>query len=274
MPELQFDTNRTLKQETGLIPEGTVPGYRLTYVGPGPTDFDWVQDADSEILKGVGDPNGVVFASKTTLYVERGAPALWINNDGQAGWELVGSTTASGFPVGPYDDGFATHEIQTQTVAGTSSAAVISTALDATPTDIAHIATAVLAGAVSATLHGITDDGSEATVIASVIDGATADVQMTSAAVGASNPAQFTAHTATSGGSSATVYAASVEINGVTDTRIISPVVSFNGQLTSPTILSASEFAFWLDDTPGATVLNIKAKDSGGTIRTASIALA
>jgi hypothetical protein len=34
-----------------------------------------------------------------------------------------------------------------------------------------------------------------------------------------------------------------------------------------------SGFAFWLDPTPGATLLKIKAKDSGGTVRTASVPL-
>jgi hypothetical protein len=34
-----------------------------------------------------------------------------------------------------------------------------------------------------------------------------------------------------------------------------------------------SGFAFWLDDTPGATLLKIKAKDSGGTVRSASVPL-
>lgn len=37
--------------------------------------------------------------------------------------------------------------------------------------------------------------------------------------------------------------------------------------------LSASTFCLWLDPTPGATKLMIKAKDSGGTVRTASIPL-
>jgi hypothetical protein len=34
-----------------------------------------------------------------------------------------------------------------------------------------------------------------------------------------------------------------------------------------------SGFAFWLDPTPGATLLKIKAKDSGGTVRSASVPL-
>lgn len=38
--------------------------------------------------------------------------------------------------------------------------------------------------------------------------------------------------------------------------------------------LSAGEFALWLDATIGATKLMVKAKDSGGTVRTAAIALA
>jgi len=38
--------------------------------------------------------------------------------------------------------------------------------------------------------------------------------------------------------------------------------------------LLASHFALWLDASPGATKLMIKAKDSGGTVRTAAINLA
>jgi hypothetical protein len=38
--------------------------------------------------------------------------------------------------------------------------------------------------------------------------------------------------------------------------------------------LFAGDCALWFDQTPGASKLMIKAKDSGGTVRTASIALA
>ena len=38
--------------------------------------------------------------------------------------------------------------------------------------------------------------------------------------------------------------------------------------------MDPSTFALWLDDTPGATKLMVKATDSGGTVRTATIALA
>lgn len=37
--------------------------------------------------------------------------------------------------------------------------------------------------------------------------------------------------------------------------------------------LSAGQFTLWLDATPGATKLMIKAKDSGGTVRTGSVNL-
>ncbi len=49
------------------------------------------------------------------------------------------------------------------------------------------------------------------------------------------------------------------------------------GKLLSPPLdadMTPSVFALWLDDTPGATKLNIKATDSVGTVRTASIPLA
>jgi hypothetical protein len=39
-------------------------------------------------------------------------------------------------------------------------------------------------------------------------------------------------------------------------------------------LLEKSEFDFWLDTTPGATVLHIVAKDSAGTTRQATINLA
>lgn len=87
--------NRRLKQDTGLIPPGTYPGYRLTYVGPGPMDFDWVQDSEGQILKGVGSPDGVVFAPKSTLYQERDEPGLWQNTDGLQAWRQVGAVTAN-----------------------------------------------------------------------------------------------------------------------------------------------------------------------------------
>lgn len=38
--------------------------------------------------------------------------------------------------------------------------------------------------------------------------------------------------------------------------------------------LAAGECALWFDDTPGASKLKIKAKDSGGTVRTGEVALA
>ena len=39
-------------------------------------------------------------------------------------------------------------------------------------------------------------------------------------------------------------------------------------------VLNPGNFGLWLDQTPGATKLMIKAQDSGGTTRTAAIALA
>lgn len=47
------------------------------------------------------------------------------------------------------------------------------------------------------------------------------------------------------------------------------------GKKTAPADgdIANSQVAFWLDDTPGATKLKIKAKDSGGTVRTSEVAL-
>src|SRR5206468_11585090 len=54
-----------------------------------------------------------------------------------------------------------------------------------------------------------------------------------------------------------------------------------SGHLTMRNVVAAladasiqnSEVTLWLDDTPGATKLMVKAKDSGGTVRSAAIAL-
>lgn len=116
MGDLAFDIARRLKQDTGLIPPGEVFGQRLTFVGPGPMDFGWVQDAEGQILKGVGDPNGVQFAPKGTLYVERDVPALWQNDDGLSSWTAVGTAGLSVLTNSYYefiDDGTTTGKLQT-----------------------------------------------------------------------------------------------------------------------------------------------------------------
>lgn len=56
----------------------------------------------------------------------------------------------------------------------------------------------------------------------------------------------------------------------------LGPLVAFTSLNAEPddSQLGTSEWAFWLDDTIGASVLNVKAKDSGGTVVTGSIPLA
>lgn len=59
------------------------------------------------------------------------------------------------------------------------------------------------------------------------------------------------------------------------DTTTVAPA-SLTSRVTSApsdSSLSNSQFQFWLDDTPGATKLMIKAKDSAGTVRTGSVNL-
>jgi hypothetical protein len=55
----------------------------------------------------------------------------------------------------------------------------------------------------------------------------------------------------------------------------LSKGLKLKGPLAAPAdaSLNNSNVTFWLDATPGATKLMIKAKDSGGTVRTAAIAL-
>lgn len=53
-----------------------------------------------------------------------------------------------------------------------------------------------------------------------------------------------------------------------------SVLTSFVTSVPADASLVAGQFKLWLDATPGATKLMIKAKDSGGTVRTGSVALA
>lgn len=198
--------------------------------------------------------------------------------DFNADWE--DPATGSSFPIGPYDDGVATYvisEIPGSPIGGAISAMYFQGASDLYPANEAQILVgfndgAGTSGGGGGGIYALSTDGSLAQVTAAVVDAQSATVQFTSGATGAPNPAQITAYT-TPTSSSATLYATYVELQAVSsDVKIVSPSVVFNGQLASPTI-SDSDFAFWLDDTPGATIFNIKAKDSGGTVRTVAIPL-
>lgn len=73
------------------------------------------------------------------------------------------------------------------------------------------------------------------------------------------------------GSASATVE---VDFSGRID--LLAGVLNIRGATAAPAnaALFTSSFALWLDATPGATKLMIKAKDSGGTVRTGEIPLA
>jgi hypothetical protein len=66
-----------------------------------------------------------------------------------------------------------------------------------------------------------------------------------------------------------------ISINADTEVRITGSLIDFRAAVAAPSdgSLISSSFALWLDATPGATKLMVKAKDSGGTVRTATIPL-
>lgn len=113
MPPLLQD----LSDQIGVIRQRLVPdatglpaGYALRIVDDaGSVAFQ--QDADEEIIKGVGDPNTVYRGTKGQLYVDKSLPALWQNSDGYKAWTAVGAGAGSGFPVGPLDDATDTYTI-------------------------------------------------------------------------------------------------------------------------------------------------------------------
>lgn len=72
---------------------------------------------DQQILEGVANPNGVIFAYAGRLYVQRGAtPALWMNTDGLSTWAQLGSTSGALITNSYYefiDDGTTTGKLET-----------------------------------------------------------------------------------------------------------------------------------------------------------------
>lgn len=102
--------------------------------------------------------------------------------------------------------------------------------------------------------------------------------QLSLAATGVGNDMSLSTQNAAGDGLTAStnsgilMYAAGTQILNCNPS---SNLVLFGGAVAAPTSgnLDPSTFALWLDPTPGATVLNIKAKDSGGTVRSATIPL-
>jgi hypothetical protein len=94
MPELVPDTQLAVKQDSALLVPDDVTSiapvdYVLTVTGTAPFQYDWRQPTRPQILEGNGDPNGLIFAPKGTLYDERDAPDLWQNTDGGTTWAHI-----------------------------------------------------------------------------------------------------------------------------------------------------------------------------------------
>lgn len=252
-----------------LVPEqgSADPGYILTITGA--DEFDWVHPPHKQILEGNGDPNGVYTASKGTLYVDRTTPALWQNSDGMTTWVAVGSGGGGSFPI-TYNDGTYTYTlfvsgslVDFQAYTNASS----STNKGTVEIDPSTGSIDINAGA-----------GANTTADLNVTAKRDLNVVANTANISATGAVNI--DSGHSGGSGAInlvpTGTGAVTIDGGDGfSAHLSGVPKIDSATAAPASgdINASEFTFWLDDTPGATTFNIKAKDSSGTVRTASIPL-
>lgn len=114
MPPHDSETTarRVDEMQARLVPEGPAPtGSVVGVVGQNPFQYDWTSPPGAEIRRGRGDPNGSETAPIGTPYTDLDGPTFWLNSDGVQGWDQVGRSAGSGFPVGPTDDGTSTAQI-------------------------------------------------------------------------------------------------------------------------------------------------------------------
>lgn len=245
---------RVKKNSARLVPESGPVGYYLRKTGPGVSDYEFVQGPRDEILQGIGDPNGVHEAPMGVLYVETDAPALWQNTDGATGWQLVGTGVPGSFPIS-YDDGTWTYELT-----AVSGMMRISVTEDADPTNIVTFDLLPPTSSISS------PDGFNLT---STNNGATIEIHANDDGF-ISLAAGTIVEINTDFGSGDVSIG---EANSQTVDLVSQRVRFFQNAAPADAALANSSFSFWLDDTPGTTILNIKAKDSAGTVRTAAIPL-
>ncbi len=292
---LSVDQIRALQTQVTIPPGNVAPTY-LTWLGPTDDDVNWTSGPDDEILKGSGTPNALVFAPKGTLYEDYTTPGLYQNTDGQSAWSAVGGS--SGFPI-TADDG-----TNTALISFTSHNLISSNTLDSGSALRSRLRLNGDGSAYVEANHGggafLNSVGSTAFVTGGGAfindDGGGVFITSTNSSYGgrvdvlAAKGAQETHFKATSNtgltearvsATNATGTAASMSVYGVASFYSVR-TLEFVGQqnawfgfLAAPSTadLGSSAFGFWLDDTPGATKFNIKGVDSGGTVRTASIAL-
>ncbi len=293
MPLTQ-DQIRALQTRTGVPDGGEATDY-LGKVTDADQDIDWLSLPEEEVLTGSGDPNTVVFAAKGTLYVDVDAPGLWINSDGQTAWTAVGGS--SGFPI-TADDG-----TNTALISFTSHNLISSNTLDSGSVLRSRLRLNGDGSAYVEANHGgglfLNTVGSTAFVTGGGLfindDGGGVFIDSTNASYGgrvdiSAEKGSQVVHvkaTSTTGLTETRLSAsggggtASMSVYGVASfysVRTLEFVAQQNawfGFTAAPATgdLSSSSFGFWIDGTVGATFFNIKAKDSGGTVRTASIAL-
>lgn len=254
MPDLREDIARRQKRDARrLIPDEGETGHFLAVTGQNPRRFAFRQPPDAEIPRFDGTPEGVLTAPVDSLVRNTDDHTVWINTDGETAWQLVGTGVAGTFPI-VYDDGTYTHEIT-----ATGGELTVRVTENADPTQV---------GEVVVSQGDVFIDGNLAVDITAGAAGGVIDLSATDGGT-ISLTAETVVEINTSFGSGDVSLG---ESSGTVD-FVSGRVRHFQNVAPADAALANSSFAFWLDDTPGGTVLNIKAKDSGGTVRTGSIAL-
>ncbi len=241
---LSVDQIRALQTQVTIPPGNVAPTY-LTWLGPTDDDVNWTSGPDDEVVKFHGDPNTVQFAAKGTLGVDLDAPALWQNTDGVSAWSQVGAGGASSFPI-TFNDGTYTYTI-----------AIVSGKL--------RLRTITNAGSV------LNEDLELGPADVTLVDNTVNGINIFTGGVG-SNGGFFVSDSGggmsffTSANCSITA-SAQLGLEGDNQVRLTGPEVIHHGQTATPTSgdLGNGEFAFWFDS--AAHTLNVKGRDSGGTIR-------
>lgn len=116
-------------------------------VDAAPFEFSWNGEA-ANVAVFAGDPNGNVTAEAGSLCLDTTTPAVWQNTDGADTWTQLAS--ASGFPVGPLDDGTNTYQITAAT-----GALGMANQVDGT-NELGSVVTGATAGAAQADLIATT----------------------------------------------------------------------------------------------------------------------
>ncbi len=258
---LSVDQIRALQGRTTL-PPGSVANTFLTWLGPTDDDVNWTSGPDPQVLQGHGNPNSIpVSAPKGTLFINVDAPALWQNTTGLAVWTQVGAGGSSSFPI-TKDDSTGTGLVDYGSPTFGAGQFAIKNSLDADAVTNMTADSTVAADFAEFRVISNAHHGGDGKIIVDATN--TPDTGVVDLIVedGHSNGAELL-----------------LSINNSNTPKSLLKFQAGENLWSGPNAaaatgdLNAGWFSFWFDDTVGACFLNIKAKDSAGTVVTGSIAL-